>query len=260
MSLRKSLWAQFGFWLFAALIPSLQPHLFAQDHPREHDTRRSDEEKRKKEQSGGDRLGKEDGKLGKDSERIAKEGLGKESLGKESEAGRHEDGKQASDGKENGTGNISDSRRRELEQLRERRAQAESEAKVEKIKSQSREERAQELGYDPATKKLRPDEARVGPEIEAKYGYFEREKSGQADWVSVSGEYRGKTFDLMGPPEGKEKHVDMAEFRKELDKHIDKVDYTVLETRNMTPEQKAETREYLKTKGKDEQAKVITLE
>jgi len=153
-------------------------------------------------------------------------------------------------------------KRERLQEVRERRARELSQAKVDEIRSQTREQRELALGTDPATKDFRANEGRVGAEIEAKYGYFERSKSPGAEWVSVSGPYEGKSFDLTGPPEraSRFQDPDMASFRKNFDKDLSKADYTVLETREMTPEQKAKVLEHVNAKDRATRDRVIILE
>ena len=52
-----------------------------------------------------------------------------------------------------------------------------------------------------APKSISLIEGKAGAEIEETYGYFERFKSTpdkKGDWISLSGEYKGKTFDEIG--------------------------------------------------------------
>ncbi len=146
--------------------------------------------------------------------------------------------------------------------LEQRRAEIQSDAKIKEIRSQTVEQREKALGSDPATNDYRANEGKVGAEIEAKYGYFERSTSPGAEWVSVSGEYRGKTFDLTGPPKEASRFQDpeMKSFLNSFDKDLPKADYTVLETRGMTAEQKAKVMDHINAKDPATRGRIILLE
>lgn len=114
------------------------------------------------------------------------------------------------------------------------------------------EERKKLLGSDPKRGYLE-HEGQVGAEIERKYGGFKRDLSGDGEWVSLSGPYKGKTFDLLGIPPGKSQFHSpkMEKFLPSVDSHFRKsIDHIVLDTRNMTAEQKKTVLNYIDAKWK----------
>lgn len=124
------------------------------------------------------------------------------------------------------------------------------------------QDRNKVLGTDPKRGYI-AHEGEVGALIESRYGGFERDKTGDAEWVSVSGAYKGKTFDLLGVPPGKSVfHSDaMEKFLPSVDSHFRKsINYVVLDVRYMNPEQKKNVLEYVNNKYSGEKSRLILLE
>ncbi len=121
--------------------------------------------------------------------------------------------------------------------------------------------RIEELGGDLDKNKISLTEGRVGADLEEKYGYFKRFKSTEnrkGDWISLSGKYRGKTFDEFGGEinefalnEFKRKPSQKAKYFKSIDTHFIKADYVILnlgQMKKIYPELYDETLEYIITK------------
>ncbi len=101
--------------------------------------------------------------------------------------------------------------------------------------------RKEQLGKDIDTGSFREREAEVAFDLEEKYGYFERYKSNndndsKGDWISLSGKYKGKTFDLFGLPDDEliinlnDKKTSLRKkFFGSLDKHFEKADFVILD-------------------------------
>ena len=135
-------------------------------------------------------------------------------------------------------------------------------------------ERATLLGTDPAKgNKYDPYEGRVGAEIENNFGGFERSPHEGAEWISLSGPYKGKTFDLLGLPDKAvpyfQSNPNMFEKnylspdkngQNTVDGHFHKsVDYVILDTRNMTPEQASQIIQYIYSKYDSQLNRLIIL-
>lgn len=114
------------------------------------------------------------------------------------------------------------------------------EIRLEQIKNTSKEQRLKDLSFDPSNNKTDPYEGFVGSQVEADYGYFERDPSGAGDFISISGPYEGKVFDAIGLPEKAVPYnKDMTTFLDSLNEHLYKsVDYLLLDMTYMTLEQK----------------------
>jgi Flp pilus assembly pilin Flp len=122
--------------------------------------------------------------------------------------------------------------------------------------------RKQELGTDPKRGYIE-HEGEVGAMIEDRYGGFKRDPSGDGEWISKSGPYEGKTFDLLGIPEGKAKFhsPNLEKFLPSVDSHFRKsIDHVVLDTRHMTPDQKATVMRHIDAKWAAEKHRLILIE
>ncbi|WP_435356917.1 fibronectin type III domain-containing protein [Emticicia sp. SJ17W-69] len=123
-------------------------------------------------------------------------------------------------------------------------------------------ERIKQLGKDLDKGEESIIEGEAGFEIEERYGYFERYKAidntTKGDWISLSGQYRGKTFDETGGgiaemaiSEFARKPSQKRKFFESLDIHFLKPDYVVLNLTNMKrlePTLYAETIDYITNK------------
>jgi CdiA C-terminal tRNase domain len=71
------------------------------------------------------------------------------------------------------------------------------------------------------------------------------------EWISLSGEYKGKTFDLIGLESGVSDKIrdNMKAFIESLEEHIIKADAVILDYRNMTNKQIQIIESSLKQKG-----------
>lgn len=117
------------------------------------------------------------------------------------------------------------------------------------------------LGTDPKRGYI-PHEGEVGAEIQGRYGGFSRDPTGAGEWISMSGPYKGKTFDLLGIPPGKAQFhsPQLEKFLPSVDSHFLKsVEYVVLDTRNMTAAQKATLMNYINTKWAAQMGRLIIL-
>ena len=124
-----------------------------------------------------------------------------------------------------------------------------------------KQKRKKELGDDPE-KGYIEHEGEVGSLIEERYGGFKRDKSGDAEWISVSGPYQGKTFDLVGIPKGKAKfHSDKLErFLPSVDSHFRKsLDFVVLDIRYMTLGQKQTALNHVNSVWSSHKSRLILL-
>jgi hypothetical protein len=121
--------------------------------------------------------------------------------------------------------------------------------------------RIEELGKDLDKGGTSLIEGKAGVEIEETYGYFARFKSTQekkGDWISLSGKYKGKTFDEIGGTLGEmalsefiRKPSQKIKFFKSIDEHFLKADYIVLnlsEMKRLNPSLYEETLAYIETK------------
>ncbi|WP_305953194.1 fibronectin type III domain-containing protein [Emticicia oligotrophica] len=131
--------------------------------------------------------------------------------------------------------------------------------KIIKTRKTNPTERIKELGKDLDKGEESIIEGEAGFEIEERYGYFERYKAidntTKGDWVSLSGPYRGKTFDETGGgiaemaiSEFARKPSQKRKFFESLDIHFIKSDYVVLNLTNMKrlePTLYTETMDYI---------------
>ncbi|WP_299212720.1 hypothetical protein [uncultured Dokdonia sp.] len=141
-------------------------------------------------------------------------------------------------------------RKERLQQKRKRLEEIKTKEKIEEIKKQTLEQRKKELGTDPA-KDYIEHEAEVGAAIEKRFGYLERSTKPDVEWVSLSGSYKGKTFDLIGLKKGISNFVpdDMKDFIKSLKDHFVKSDVVVLDYRYMNKPQIKNVEIFLKNEN-----------
>jgi hypothetical protein len=149
--------------------------------------------------------------------------------------------------------------------LHEARSPARSKGSSDELdlaRSQSFDERKRVLGQDPKRGYIEHEGA-VGAQIEPTYGYFKRDPSGAAEWISLSGPHEGKTFDLVGIPPGRAGFhgPDMAKFNRSVSKHFLKsVDFVVVDLKNVNPEQARSVKKHLKAKHSADNSRLILLE
>ena len=142
--------------------------------------------------------------------------------------------------------------------------------RIKDLRKTNSSKRIEELGKDLDKGKTSLAEGKAGFEIEEKYGYFERFKSTaekKGDWISLSGDYKGKTFDEFGGELGEvalsefaRKPSQKAKFFKSIDLHFTKADYVVLnltEMKRLQPSLYEETLNYISTKFGE--AKLINI-
>ncbi|WP_421940291.1 fibronectin type III domain-containing protein [Pedobacter sp.] len=139
-------------------------------------------------------------------------------------------------------------------------------AEIDRIKELSKDQRIKELGLDPVKGQLDLYEGEIGQLIESEYGFFKRfTTSAEGDFVSMSGENKGKSFDVFGLP----KHVarfenyDIAKFFPSIDKHFlnkPNIDFLVLDMRYMNVSQKTKVNEYINKKFHNSLFKLIKVE
>ena len=146
--------------------------------------------------------------------------------------------------------------------LRSPGAPPDPDAKLTEAMSQTLAERTQILGTDPKRGFI-AHEGEVGPMIEARFGFFRRDPSGAAEWISLSGPFFGQTFDLLGVPAGKAAfHTpDMAGFNKSVTKHFLKsIDWVVLDLRHLSAEQVKAVKDYIDNNHASDTSRLIILE
>lgn len=117
------------------------------------------------------------------------------------------------------------------------------------------------LGADPKKGHIEY-EGQVGADIEQRFGGFKRDPSGNGEWISLSGPYKGKSFDLLGiPPDKARFHGPKLErFLPSVDAHFRKsIEHIVLDVRNMTAEQRKTVLNYIDTKWKAQKHRLIIL-
>lgn len=127
--------------------------------------------------------------------------------------------------------------------------------KIENIKKQTLQERKKELGTDPKRGYIE-HEAEVGSAIEKQFGHFARSTKADEEWISLSGPYKGKTFDLIGLYKGDavkilDEHFKI-DFIQSLKIHILGNDIVILDYRYMTPFQKQTVLDFTKTLSSSE--------
>lgn len=128
------------------------------------------------------------------------------------------------------------------------------------IKQQSPEQRKKELGTDPA-KGYIEHEAEVGTAIEKQFGYFKRSPKADEEWISLSGQYKGKKFDLIGHyritslkiPD----NIFKEKFIGSLKRHITKNDIVILDYRYFTENQRRIVQEFMESISSPEKVKSI---
>lgn len=131
---------------------------------------------------------------------------------------------------------------------------------LELARTQTADERQQLLGTDPKRGYVE-QEGEVGPLIESRYGYFKRDPSGDGEWISLSGPYEGKTFDLVGVPASRAHYVRINKFNRSITSHFLKsIDYIVVDIRHFTPDQQRAVREYLDANHAGDSGRLILLE
>jgi len=136
--------------------------------------------------------------------------------------------------------------------------------RIKKIRQNNEAERINELGRDMdkgGPNDINIIEGQVGFDLEERYGYFARYKSSpekKGDWISLSGPYKGKTFDEFGGGID-EKALEVFSkvpvqkklYFKSIDLHFDKADYVILNLTKMkivNPELYQETLQYIVNK------------
>jgi CdiA C-terminal tRNase domain len=122
---------------------------------------------------------------------------------------------------------------------------------INRIKELNAEVRINELGLDPSKGKVDLYEGEIGQVAESSYGYFKRyTASAEADFISLSGVYKNKSFDAFGLPKNVTTYpnYDISKFFPSIDKHFlnkPNVDYLLLDMRYMNLEQKTAVNKYL---------------
>ncbi len=133
--------------------------------------------------------------------------------------------------------------------------------RIKNLRKNDLPKRIEELGKDLDKNSISLTEGKAGAEIEETYGYFDRFKSTadkKGDWISLSGEYKGKTFDEIGGNLGEtalsefaRKPSQKSKFFESIDLHFTKADYVVLnltEMKRLQPSLYEETLSYISTK------------
>jgi hypothetical protein len=104
-------------------------------------------------------------------------------------------------------------------------------------------DRLQSLSWDHATKKERPDEGAAALRIEEATGVrLERFQDNSSDFIGSD----GKTYDVVGS--GLKSEFFDAQFgrlQERIVDHLDKADYVVVDTSQLTPEQAARVNEFV---------------
>tara|TARA_R110000796_G_scaffold250788_2_gene380596 strand:- start:106792 stop:107778 length:987 start_codon:yes stop_codon:yes gene_type:complete len=133
--------------------------------------------------------------------------------------------------------------------------------RIKNLRKTDLSKRIEELGKDLDKGGTSLIEGKAGAEIEEVYGYFERFKSTadkKGDWISLSGPYKGKTFDEIGGGIGETALSEFArvakkkrQFFESIDLHFTKADYVVLnltEMKRIQPSLYEEILNYISTK------------
>lgn len=116
---------------------------------------------------------------------------------------------------------------------------------INRINKLSKQARINEIGYDPVKKQGDLYEGDIAQVSESTYGYFKRyTTSAEGDFVSLSGVYKDKVFDVFGLPENVTTYAnyDISNFFPSITKHFNNkpnVDYLLLDMRYMNALQKA---------------------
>jgi RHS repeat-associated protein len=111
-----------------------------------------------------------------------------------------------------------------------------------------------ELGLDPAIGKFRPQEARVGSELEARLGVQLKRATRGADWVDPATK---TTYDLVGPVPNE--HFSLPDFTKQIDRHFLKADRPVVDLRGLSEENVAGVDRYINGLPKASSERLIVL-
>ncbi len=159
--------------------------------------------------------------------------------------------------------NLNEDDLKKIDQETSKVIQGSEDVRVEQIRNASRDERINVLAKDPNKANLDLYEGGIGVEAEADYGYFERDPSGAGDFISISGPYKGKSFDAFGLPENVATYpgYDVStKFFPSIDKHFNKqVDYLILDTRFMNETQRKSVMDYIDENYSNQKSKLFTL-
>ena len=127
-------------------------------------------------------------------------------------------------------------------------------------RTQTADQRREALGKDPIKGDV-PHEGEAGAYMEASYGFFKRDPSGAGEWVSLSGPYENKVFDLVGFPPSAAPHVKVSEFNKSIDWHVLKqIDYVVVDIRLFASDKRTAIKAHVDAKHAAHKARIIYLE
>ncbi|WP_428653960.1 fibronectin type III domain-containing protein [Runella sp.] len=135
-----------------------------------------------------------------------------------------------------------------------------------RIKRISKEARIKELGLDPIKNKVDIYEGEIGQFVEGKFGYFKRyTTSAEGDFVSLSGQFKGRVFDAFGLPSNVTNYpnYDISKFFPSIDKHFfnkPNVDYLLLDMRYMNSQQKESVNKYISDNFHNQLNKLFKLE
>ncbi len=105
---------------------------------------------------------------------------------------------------------------------------------------EEKRQRYQELGTDP-TGQFRPGEAETARLLEEHHGIqLDRSPDPKVDWVDQA----GKTYDAVGPFDGKHLQYQWDNFTRQIERHLEKADFVPVNVSQFTPEQIARMREF----------------
>ncbi|KPA88528.1 filamentous hemagglutinin family N-terminal domain [Pseudomonas asplenii] len=134
----------------------------------------------------------------------------------------------------------------------------------------NQQERAKELGYDPAKAKLELHEGQVAVQLENTFGStlkrVEPLKDGKnPDFVFVDGPYSGKTVDFLWTDSSRADQINKffsnnsAKNREQLIDHINKADMVPLDYRVLSSENQSMVNGWIKTLSVEQQGKLLIL-
>lgn len=110
---------------------------------------------------------------------------------------------------------------------------------------EEKQQRYQELGTDPSGQ-FRPGEAETARLLEENHGIqLDRSPDPKVDWVDKA----GKTYDAVGPFDGKHLQYQWDNFTRQIEKHLEKADFVPVNVSQFTPEQIARVREFIAPLG-----------
>lgn len=113
------------------------------------------------------------------------------------------------------------------------------------LSPEEKQRRYDELGTDP-TGKYRPGEVETARILEEQHGIsLDRSPDPKVDWVDKA----GKTYDAVGPFDGKHLQYQWNNFTRQIDRHLEKADFVPINVSQFTPEQIARVREYIAPLG-----------